>query len=59
MEKMYYVGRKDGYLYGYRDEDDLVADWIGDEGTPIKMTKAVVEKLFGDNCKDYTLVEAK
>lgn len=55
-EKLYYVGRADGYLYGYLD--DHTAQWLGDEGTPIKMTMAVAEKLFGEKLQEYTLVEA-
>jgi len=57
-DKLYFVGRKDGYLYGYLKENDGVAQWLGDEGTPIKMTMAVAEKLCG-NLDDYILVEAK
>jgi hypothetical protein len=57
-DDMYSVGREDGYLYGYLVENGP-AQWIGDIGTPIKMTMEVTKKLLGDKFEDYTLVLAK
>ena len=58
-EPMYFIGRADGYLYGYPADNDKVADWIGNEGTPIKMTWDVAKKLLGEQFDEYTLVEAR
>jgi hypothetical protein len=56
---MFFVGRKDGYLYGYLNENDHTAQWVGNEGTPIKMTLEVAQKLFGVRLIDYELILVK
>jgi hypothetical protein len=58
-KQMFFIGRKDGYLYGYPSNNDRVVDWIGDKGTPIKMTIEVAQKLFGEHLIDYDLILAK
>lgn len=55
MERLYFIGRKDGALYGTKD--DHSAEWLTtDEGEPIAMTEAVARKWFGAEIDNLTLV---
>ena len=58
-ERMFQIQRKDGCVYGYLHKNDHIAQFVGKEGTPIKMTLGVAQKLLGNNVNEYTLVEAK